>query len=101
MKLYQNQLSTLTPFNDFLREMRIELAVNALFALREYNHGELPATYEEYAVFFVDLDEDDKAIWAITKIIDEWQPIEINDRVRKFTEEAIYSQDSYASISFD
>jgi hypothetical protein len=81
--------------------MKIELAINALYALREYNHGKLPTDYDDFAIIFVDFDENNKAIWAVTKIIDEWKPREVSDRIRKFTEEVIYSQDSYASISFD
>lgn len=100
MTLYQNQISTCINFQQFLKEMNEELVYNAMIALEEYA-GTLPTDYEKYVVFFVEYDKKDNAIFAITQIIDEWQPIEVNDRVRKFTEKYVFDEDSYAHIIFD
>lgn len=100
MTLYQNQISTCINFEQFLEKMNENLAYNAMIALKLYV-GILPTDYENYVVFFVDYDKKGNEIFAITKIIDEWQPIEVNDRVRKFTKNYVFDEDSFAHISFE
>lgn len=99
MTLYKNQLPSIaTPFEQFIQEMSIDLATNALFALREYE-GKLPTDYTDYLVFFIDYNEKDQAIFAITKIIDDRQLIEVNAIIRKFTDTNVWEYDSYITLN--
>lgn len=98
MTLYKNQLpSTATTLSEFICEMNNDLATNALLALYEYE-GILPTDCSDYLIFFVDYNENEQAIFAITKVINNWQPVEVNDRVRKFTDTTIWEYDSYITL---
>lgn len=101
MTIYEEQLSTLIPFSKFIDEFKLNLAYNAMQALLEYEGTLNNIDYEDYVIFFVDYDENDETIFAISKIIDTWKPIKINARVRKFTENKVYPYDSHGNIEFD
>ena len=95
MKLYKDQLSTTMTLSEFIQEMNFDLAFHALEALRAYDGFKPEIEYDDYLIFYVG-----NNVWAITKIIDQWQPIEVNDRVRKFTAYEVWEYDSYANIRF-
>lgn len=97
MTIYSNQLPTTETFTEFLNNYNQDLATNALTALLYYE-GTLNVDYDDYLVFFVDYDEEGEAIFAITKILDKWLPVEVNDRIRKFSAKGIWKYDSIICI---
>lgn len=100
MNLYKDQLSTTIPLTEFLQEYTDELAYNAIEALLEYDGLSNETNYDNYLVFHVTTQKNGEDIFAITRIIDEWQPIEVSSRIRMFTRKKVYPSDSYARIYF-
>lgn len=99
MTLYKDQLSTTMTLPQFIDEMNFDLAYYALEALLAYDGIENKIDYDNYLIFHIETLKSGIDVWGITKIIDEWQPIEVSDRIRKFTKNKVWKSDSYATIN--